>query len=89
MEDQTHFDILPNTTWEHFEHLYDSAVSQFKEAKRDALRSLRGNDWFRRTTVRKDELLAHWRWSSRILQVVLVKSRLVSTCMRNALFVQQ
>ena len=54
--------------WKHLEELYKNGMDKSKELKRTFLQQLRGNEPFRRTTTMKDEILAHIRWSSRIIQ---------------------
>ncbi len=51
----------------------EEAISAGLESVRDArtrmMRSLRRNETFKAAARRTDELLAHWRWRGRTLQV--------------------
>jgi hypothetical protein len=59
--------------WQHLEELYRSGMDKGKELKRSFFQQLRGNEPFRRTARMKDELMAHIRWSSRIIQARATK----------------
>lgn len=64
-----HWEFPPDFSWEKLEGLYEDARARLRVLKREAFVQLQGSPTFRRTTTFKDELLAHLRWSTRILQV--------------------
>jgi hypothetical protein len=58
-----------NMAWPALQNMYEEGVSHAKALRRSLFQQLRGNESFWRTLKLRDEVLAHIRWSSRILQV--------------------
>jgi hypothetical protein len=58
-----------NMAWPALQNMYEEGVSHAKALRRSLVQQLRGNESFWRTLKLRDEVLAHIRWSSRILQV--------------------
>jgi hypothetical protein len=59
--------------------IYYDAKKEWKQLKRAVLQQLSGNETFRQTAAWKDEIMAHLRWSTRILQVGTLSCNAVYT----------
>lgn len=64
-----HWEILPEFSWDKLEALYEDGKGHLRALKWGFLQQVHGSTRYRQATTWKDELLAHLRWSTRILQV--------------------
>eukprot|EP00882_Tetradesmus_deserticola_P017382 GHRQ01018620.1.p1 GENE.GHRQ01018620.1~~GHRQ01018620.1.p1 ORF type:complete len:223 (+),score=102.78 GHRQ01018620.1:1019-1687(+) len=59
---------LPDFSWSQLQQLYRQGQAHWQQTKRSWLQQVHGSQTYRRTAHVMDEVLAHLRWSTRILR---------------------